>query len=70
MAFGLCPMLSLAAIEALQEHGTDAPEGAYLPKLVSGEWTGAMVLTEPQAGSDLGSLTATATPERRRDLRA
>ena len=62
MAFGLCPMLSLAAIEALQEHGTEAQKDTYLSKLVSGEWTGAMVLTEPQAGTDLGSLTATATP--------
>ena len=62
MAFGLCPMLSLAAIEAIEEHGTDHQKTAYLPRLVSGEWTGAMVLTEPQAGSDLGALTTTATP--------
>jgi hypothetical protein len=62
MAFGLCPMLSLAAIEALEAHGTPEQKRVYLPKLVSGEWTGAMVLTEPGAGSDLGSLTATAMP--------
>ena len=62
MAFGLCPMLSLAAIEALEAHGTEEQNTVYLPKLVSGEWTGAMVLTEPGAGSDLGALTATATP--------
>ena len=62
MAFGLCPMLSLATIEALESHGTEHQRATYLPKLVSGEWTGAMVLTEPQAGSDLGALTATATP--------
>jgi alkylation response protein AidB-like acyl-CoA dehydrogenase len=62
MAFGLCPMLSLAAIEALEIHGTEEQKTVYLPKLVSGEWTGAMVLTEPGAGSDLGALTATATP--------
>ncbi|GAA0654949.1 acyl-CoA dehydrogenase [Brevundimonas lenta] len=62
MAFGLCPMLSLATIEALETHGTDAQKETYLTKLVSGEWTGAMVLTEPQAGSDLGALTATAVP--------
>ncbi|HEY0101873.1 MAG TPA: acyl-CoA dehydrogenase [Brevundimonas sp.] len=62
MAFGLCPMLSLAAIEALEAHGTPSQKETYLTKLVSGEWTGAMVLTEPQAGSDLGALTATATP--------
>ncbi|MDQ3126154.1 MAG: acyl-CoA dehydrogenase family protein, partial [Pseudomonadota bacterium] len=62
MAFGLCPMLSLATIEALESHGTDRQKEIYLTRLVSGEWTGAMVLTEPQAGSDLGALTATATP--------
>jgi alkylation response protein AidB-like acyl-CoA dehydrogenase len=62
MAFGLCPMLSLAAIEALEAHGTEEHKAIFLPKLVSGEWTGAMVLTEPGAGSDLGSLITTATP--------
>jgi alkylation response protein AidB-like acyl-CoA dehydrogenase len=62
MAFGLCPMLSLAAIEALEAHGTEHQKATYLSRLVSGEWTGAMVLTEPHAGSDLGALTATATP--------
>ena len=62
MAFGLCPMLSLAAIEALEEVGNEHQKTTYLPKLVSGEWTGAMVLTEPHAGSDLGALTSTATP--------
>lgn len=62
MAFALCPMLSLAAIEALEQVGTEHQKTTYLPRLVSGEWTGAMVLTEPGAGSDLGALTATATP--------
>lgn len=62
MAFGLCPMLSLAAIEALDQVGTEDQKHKYLTKLVSGEWTGAMVLTEPGAGSDLGSLITTATP--------
>lgn len=62
MAFGLCPMLSLAAIEAIEAHGTEHQKTAYLPRMVSGEWTGAMCLTEPQAGSDLGALTSTATP--------
>jgi alkylation response protein AidB-like acyl-CoA dehydrogenase len=57
MAFGLCPMLTLAAIEALSLHGTDRQKADYLPKLISGEWTGTMNLTEPQAGSDLGALT-------------
>jgi alkylation response protein AidB-like acyl-CoA dehydrogenase len=62
MAFGLCPMLTLAGIEALHVHGTDAQKALYLPKLISGEWTGAMVLTEPQAGSDLGALRTVARP--------
>ncbi|WP_312145520.1 acyl-CoA dehydrogenase [Brevundimonas sp.] len=62
MAFGLCPMLSLASIEALEAVGTEHQKATYLTKLVSGEWTGAMVLTEPHAGSDLGALTTTATP--------
>jgi alkylation response protein AidB-like acyl-CoA dehydrogenase len=62
MAFGLCPMLSIASIEALQTVGTDRQKEIYLSKLISGEWTGAMVLTEPQSGSDLGTLRATATP--------
>jgi len=61
MAFGLCPMLSLASIEALEQVGTEHQKTTYLSRLVSGEWTGAMVLTEPHAGSDLGALTATAT---------
>ncbi len=62
MAFGLCPMLSIASIEALQTVGTERQKEIYLSKLVSGEWTGAMVLTEPHSGSDLGTLRATATP--------
>ena len=63
MAFGLCPMLTLAAIEALSTHGTDRQKSLYLPRLVSGEWTGTMNLTEPQAGSDLGAITTRATPD-------
>ncbi len=63
MSFGLCPMLTLAAIEALATHGTDAQKATYLPKLVSGEWTGTMNLTEPQAGSDLGGITTRAEPD-------
>ncbi|NEX92155.1 acyl-CoA dehydrogenase, partial [Caulobacter sp. 17J65-9] len=62
MAFGLCPMLTLAGIEALQAHGTERQNALYLPKLISGEWTGAMVLTEPQSGSDLGTLRTRAEP--------
>jgi acyl-CoA dehydrogenase len=56
MAFSLCPLLTLGAIEALQSHATEALKALYLTKLVSGEWTGTMNLTEPQAGSDLGAL--------------
>jgi acyl-CoA dehydrogenase len=55
-AFGLCPLLTLSAIEALDAHGSDALKQTYLAKLVSGEWTGTMQLTEPQAGSDVGAL--------------
>jgi alkylation response protein AidB-like acyl-CoA dehydrogenase len=63
MAFGLCPMLTLGAIEALAHHGSDSQKAHYLPRLVSGEWTGTMNLTEPQAGSDLAALTTMATPD-------
>jgi alkylation response protein AidB-like acyl-CoA dehydrogenase len=56
MAFSLCPLLTLAAIEAVQSHASEALKAVYLAKLVSGEWTGTMNLTEPQAGSDLGAL--------------
>lgn len=60
MSFGLCPMLNQAAVEAIANHGTPEQKRTYLAKLVSGEWTGTMNLTEPQAGSDLGALTAKA----------
>jgi 3-(methylthio)propanoyl-CoA dehydrogenase len=62
MAFNLLPMLSVGAIEALEHHGSKAQQARYLPRLVSGEWSGTMNLTEPQAGSDVGALRATATP--------
>ena len=62
MAFALCPILSVGSIEAINHHGSDAQKAAYLPKLSTGEWTGTMNLTEPQAGSDVGALKATATP--------
>ena len=63
MAFGLCPMLTQGAIEALALHGTERQKRLVLPKLVSGEWTGTMNLTEPQAGSDLASVTTRAEPD-------
>jgi alkylation response protein AidB-like acyl-CoA dehydrogenase len=56
MAFGLGPLLTMAGIEALAAHGTEALKRAYLPRLVSGEWMGTMEMTEPQAGSDVGAL--------------
>lgn len=63
MSFGLCPMLSAGAIEALLAHGAEAEQKKYLPKLISGEWTGTMNLTEPQAGSDVGALKTKAVPQ-------
>ena len=62
MAFSLCMMLSQGAIAALAAHGSDEQRALYLARLVSGEWTGTMNLTEPQAGSDVGALRTTATP--------
>ena len=62
MAFGLCPMLSASAVKALEAHASDDLKAKYLPKMVTGEWSGAMDLTEPQAGSDLGPLTTKASP--------
>ena len=60
MAFGLGPLLTIGAIEALDKHGSEALKATYLEKLVSGEWMGTMNLTEPQAGSDLNALKARA----------
>jgi alkylation response protein AidB-like acyl-CoA dehydrogenase len=56
VAFANGPMLTMAAIDALNAHGSTALKHAYLKKLVSGEWMGTMQLTEPQAGSDVGAL--------------
>lgn len=63
MAFSLCPMLTTGAIEALMLRGSDAQKDMYLPKMVSGEWTGTMNLTEPQAGSDLAAVRTRAEPQ-------
>src|SRR5215831_9434863 len=63
LAFGLCPMLTSGAIEAIELNGSDALKQAYLPKMVTGEWTGTMNLTEPQAGSDLAAVRAKAVPQ-------
>jgi alkylation response protein AidB-like acyl-CoA dehydrogenase len=62
MGFALCPTLTVGAIEALIHHGSPDQQALYLPHLASGEWTGTMNLTEPQAGSDVGALRATAKP--------
>ncbi|MGW8202274.1 acyl-CoA dehydrogenase [Sphingomonas bisphenolicum] len=56
MAFSLCMMLSQGAVTALSAHGSGELKAAYLPQMISGEWTGTMNLTEPQAGSDVGAL--------------
>jgi acyl-CoA dehydrogenase len=56
MAFGMCPLLTQGAIHAIAAGGSDALKAAYLPKMISGQWTGTMNLTEPHAGSDLSEL--------------
>jgi alkylation response protein AidB-like acyl-CoA dehydrogenase len=62
MSFALCPMLNQGAVELLQAHGTAEQKKTYLEKLISGEWTGTMNLTEPQAGSDVGAVRTKAVP--------
>lgn len=63
LAFKLCPMLTQGAVEALEHYGSAAQKALYLPKMVSGEWTGTMNLTEPQAGSDLAAIRTRAQPQ-------
>jgi alkylation response protein AidB-like acyl-CoA dehydrogenase len=62
MGFSLCMMLTPGAVEALRHHGTAELRQAWLPKLITGEWTGTMNLTESQAGSDVGALKTRAEP--------
>lgn len=62
-SFRLASGLSMGAVHVLEQHGTDAQKRTYLPKLISSEWTGTMCLTEPHAGSDVGILTTSATPD-------
>jgi 3-(methylthio)propanoyl-CoA dehydrogenase len=62
LAFKLCPMLTQGAVEALQHFGSPQQKELYLPKMVSGQWTGTMNLTEPQAGSDLAQVRTRAVP--------
>ena len=63
MAFSLCPLLTLGAIEALELAGTDVQKAMYLPNMISGKWTGTMNITEPQAGSDLAAIRSRAVPQ-------
>jgi acyl-CoA dehydrogenase len=65
LAFKLCPMLTHGAVHALELCGSEAQKGLFLPKMVSGEWTGTMDLTEPQAGSDLAQVRTRAVPDGR-----
>jgi len=63
LSFALCPLLTAAAVEALHRHGSPALKARFLEKMVTGEWTGTMNLTEPQAGSDLSAVRTRAIPE-------
>lgn len=62
MALGLCPLLTQGAVEAILKNASTELKALYLPKMIQGEWTGTMNLTEPQAGSDLSTLTTIAKP--------
>ncbi len=62
LALSLNPLMTQGQIEALEHHASEALQSLYLPKLISGEWTGTMNLTEPQAGSDVGALRSKAVP--------
>ena len=62
MAFSLCALLTQGAIDAIHAHGSPEQKAVYLPKMLTGEWTGTMNLTEPQAGSDVGAVTSKAVP--------
>ncbi|HTR09517.1 MAG TPA: acyl-CoA dehydrogenase [Paraburkholderia sp.] len=63
LSFALCPLLTDGAIEALLTAGSEAQKQRFVPKLISGEWTGTMNLTEPQAGSDLAAVRTRAEPQ-------
>ena len=63
LAFGLCPLLTFGAIDAIEAQGSEDLKRLYLPKMVSGEWTGTMNLTEPHAGSDLSALKTRAVKQ-------
>ncbi len=63
LAFSMCPLLSQGAARLLEAHGSDALKATYLPHMITGEWTGTMNLTEPDAGSDLGAIRTKAVPQ-------
>ena len=63
LSFALCNTLTDSAASLLNQHGTEEQRSTYLTPLLRGEWTGAMAMTEPQAGSDIGALSCTAEPD-------
>ena len=63
MAFSMCPLLTQGAIDAIAHHGSEVQKMTYLPKMITGEWTGTMNLTEPDAGSDVGAVRTRAVPQ-------
>src|SRR3546814_7529535 len=63
MAFSMCPLLNQGAIDMLLHHASEEHKATYLPKMVTGEWTGPMNLPAPQSGSDVGALTTQAVPQ-------
>ena len=63
LSFGLCPLLTQGAVDALHLFADETTKARYLPRLISGEWTGTMNLTEPHAGTDLGALRTRAEPQ-------
>ena len=64
MSWGLCPLLTQGAVEAITYNASDELKQRYLPKMISGEWSGTMNLTEADAGTDVGSIKTSATPEK------
>jgi len=63
LSFSLCQMLTMGAVQALAHHASEELRQRFLPKMVAGEWTGTMNLTEPQAGSDLSAIRTRAEPD-------
>ena len=64
MSWGLCPLLTQCAVEAITYNASDELKQRFLPKMISGEWSGTMNLTEADAGTDVGSIKTSATPEK------